>query len=151
MDDAIRPEIAVPARPFDAGHDEVLSDEEAARVAREQYRRGISPVEPDDLVAPHLQDGEHLLEERARATLREVDEPSRASLDVDGWLYVTNRRLLHVGVAAASIPLLEIDEISVTTRGLLIQLRGPGGVILGLPQPRRVRVLIAAAISATRR
>lgn len=151
MDDALLPEIAMLAHGIDDNGDIETSDEDVVRAARERYRRGIPLMEPDEIVGPHLEEGERLFEFQAAAALREVDDASRSSADSEGLLYISNRRILHVAASPASFPLSEIAELTVTSRGLLVGLVGHRGIIIALSQPRQVRAMIAAAMNAARR
>jgi hypothetical protein len=125
------------------------TDEEAARHARNQYRQsGIPPLEPDVVVALHLAEGEQLLGVRARASLGRIDEALQAAVRNEGSLYVTNRRLLHIGSEITSVPVSEIDELAMADDRILVTMAGASGVTLDAPYPHQLRVLIAAIKSA---
>lgn len=148
-----------PALSAERGSDELLepggegqpTDEEAARHARDQYREsGIPPLEPDAELAAHLVEDEHLLGIRERASLGRIDEALQAAVRDEGSLYVTNRRLLHIGSQVTSVPLSEIDELAMADDRILVTVAGARGITLDAPYPRHLRVLIAAAKSAAR-
>ncbi len=127
------------------------TDEEEARRAREQYREvGIPMIESDALIAPHLAAGEQLLGYRPQASLGRVDEATRAAVRDEGPLYVTDRRIVHLGRRTTSIPLADIDELAMADDRILATLSGARGVTLDVDEPRQLRVLIAAAKSAAR-
>jgi hypothetical protein len=128
-----------------------LTDEEAARNARDQFREsGLPLLEPDEDLAAHLVEGEQLLGIRERASLGRIDEALQAAVRDEGSLYVTNQRLLHIGSEVTSVPLSEIDELAMADDRILVTLAGATGVTLDVPYPRHLRVLIAAAKSAAR-
>jgi hypothetical protein len=127
------------------------TDEEAAREARDRYREsGIPALKADELVGRHLDVDERVLGVRAEATMARIDETSKAAVRDDGPLYITDRRLLHLGQRASSIPLSEIDELAMADNRILVTLAGARGVMLDVDEPRQLRVLIAAAKSASR-
>ena len=129
------------------------SDEQLALQAREQYREsGIPEIETDAVVAPLMQEGERLLSWRAVAVVRrvDVDEEGRAIVSAEGPLYVTDRRLLHLGPQSESISLLDIDELAMADDRILVTLTGSRGLTLDVENPNQLRVLIAAAKAARR-
>ena len=135
-----------PARPVSPS-----ADEEAARLARDQYREaGIPLLDADPLVGPYLTDGEHLLGCRETATLARVDEAGQAAIRADGPLYVTDRRLLHLADEVTSLDLGDVIELAMADDRILVTLAGARGVMLDVAEPRQFRVLVAAAKNATR-
>ena len=133
--------------------DEAPSDEQLALHAREQYREsGIPEIEPDALVAAHLDGDERLLWSAGQAIVRrvEIGEDSRTVVSEEGPLYVTDSRLLHFGSRMESIGLLDIDELSMADDRILVTLVGSRGLTLDVENPHQLRVLIAAAKAARR-
>lgn len=127
------------------------TDEEAARQARERYREvGLPMIESDAIIAPYLAVGEKLVGYRPNAGLGRVDESTRAAVRDEGPLYVTDRRIVHLGRQTMSIPLADIDELAMADDRILATLSGARGVTLDVAEPRQLRVLIAAAKSAAR-
>ena len=127
------------------------ADEDAARLAREQYREaGIPLLEVDPLVGPYLAEGEHLLGCRERAVLARVDESGQSAVRDEGALYVTDQRLLHIGGDVTSIDLDDVIELAMSDDRILVTLAGARGVMLDVSEPRQLRVLVAAAKAAAR-
>lgn len=127
------------------------ADEEAARLARERYREaGIPLLEADELVGPYLGDGERVLGRRERAVLTRVDEGGQSAQREEGALYVTSRRLLHIGERVTSIDLDDVVELAMAEDRILVTLAEARGLMLDVGDPRQFRVLIAAAKSAAR-
>jgi hypothetical protein len=137
-----------------AGNDvgaSVDADEQAARHAREQYREaGIPLIDPDTTVVPFLADGEQVLGSRPDAAIARVEEATDGAIRDLGPLYVTTRRLLHLGREVSSIDLADILELAMAEDRILVTLAGARGVMLDVSDPRQFRVLIAAAKSAAR-
>jgi hypothetical protein len=129
---------------------ESATDEEAARRARELYRDAvIPPIAADPAVEPYLAQGESLLGVRSEAVLGRVEEDGRGAVRAEGRLYVTNRRLLHLGERVSSFLLADIVELAMSDERILVTLADSRGATLDISDPRRFRVLVAAAKSAT--
>jgi hypothetical protein len=130
---------------------EQTTDEEAARVAREQYREaGLPLIDADATISAYLGQGEHVIGWRERATLARVVETGHAPVQEEGSLYITDRRLVHLGQEVMSIALEDVRELAMADDRILITLAGARGVMLDVPSPRQLRVLIAAARSQLR-
>lgn len=126
-----------------------LTDEEAARRARDQYREGgIPALRADDRVSPHLHPGEYVVGLRPDATVTRIEQTGDRPVRADGALYVTNHRLLQIGDRLTSIPLNEIAELAMADQRILVTLTDARGVMLDVADPRQLRVLLAAAKSA---
>ena len=150
---ALRPSLGAFALNDSGGAAESTSDEQLALRAREQYKEsGIPVIEADEVVAPHLDPDERVLWTSSAAVLRrvDVDDDRHPVLREEGPLYVTDRRLLHVGPHVESISLLDIDELSMADDRILLTLVGSRGLTLDVDAPQQLKVLIAAA-KATRR
>ncbi len=105
-----------------------------------------SVAEQDDALQRHLESGERPFAYRASAGLSlfgAAEVPTG-----EGVVYVTDRRLLHIGSRSTAIRLSAIVELTVTETRLLITLRGHGGVALVLDQPQVLRGVIVAAKAA---
>lgn len=130
---------------------QVVTDEEGARRAREQYRdSGIPTIEADATVARHLADGERVLGLRAAASIVRIDEGTQAAVRDEGPLYVTSSRLLHLGARVTSVDLADVEELAMADDRILLTIRGSRGLMLDVSEPRQLRVLLAAARSAPR-
>jgi len=139
------------SQPVGAGDldSEQLTDEEAARHARERYREhGLPTLEADAEVGPHLQADERVLGYRADAALARVDDATTTAPREFGPLYVTSTRLLHLGRQATSVALAEMGELVMADDRMLITLGSVRGLMLDVAQPRQLRVLLAAAKAA---
>jgi hypothetical protein len=128
-----------------------LADEEAVRLARDQYRAGVAGIEPDAIVSSHLNEGEQVLGFRTHVTFARVDRSGGPGTAIPGWLYVTDQRLIHIGAEVSAIPLTDVIELTVTQDMLLMGLLRSDGVAVGVNRPRLLRLLITAAKTAARR
>lgn len=102
-------------------------------------------------IAPHLGDGETVLESRGPAFVSRVAPDGSAATGEPGQLYLTTSRLIHFGGPIASIPLSEVVEVTVSGERLLVTLTGPVGVIVEVHAADEFRGRIAGAIGAMRR
>lgn len=128
----------------------VQADESAASAARERYRtEPIQPLEPDAPTAALLDRDERLYAKRSNAILNTTTGNSPIP-GYGGTLYLTDRRILHVGRVTVSIELNEIREISLAGERLLVTFDGGEGISLDLDRPRLLRVEITAVITALR-
>jgi len=122
----------------------VAADEAAACAARERYRDGPMPsIEADDGIATHLLSGECLLGLRRHAILGSPG--GDAALGYGGTLYLTSRRLIHLGQVSVSVQLVDIIEASLSGERLLLSLQNGEGLTLDLDRPRLLRAEMAAA------
>jgi hypothetical protein len=141
---------AFPATAIDLA--ERSRDEDCAAAARARYRvEPMMPIQPDCVITPMLQSGEWLLVVR-RGALLERRQPASgaAGPGLTGDLYLTSRRLLHVGRLTLAFCLDEIEEAMVSGDRLLLVLHGGTGVALDVLGPRLLRVEIATARAAAR-
>jgi hypothetical protein len=126
-----------------------ITDEEAARLARERYREeGLPVLQPDSTIAPLLTDGETVIGWRPQAGVSSIKANTHAVVRDDGPLYVTSSRLLHLGRQTTSVPLVEIDELAMADNRILVTIAGLRGLMLDVELPRQFRVLLAAAKGA---
>ena len=127
-----------------------ISDDEAA-ADEERTRLSSQPL-------PHLADGIELAmrlrPDEVVHAMRPVAmlEDSRAPLPSGGTLYVTSRRLVHVGGAEVrEVDLTDIAEIAVALeRLLLVDLSDGSDLAIEVDQPRLLRVQLAAARAKAR-
>ena len=121
------------------------ADEADAAAARERFRIGPIPaIEPDEEVAVHLVNSEVVHALRTRAILRAPGGDT--SLGYGGTLYLTSRRLIHLGQVVMSVQLTDIEETSLAGERLLLTLSNGEGLSLDLDRPRLLRAEIAEAM-----
>lgn len=128
----------------------VEADEQAAVRARKSLRDGALPrLPPEPEIAALLDPGESVVEVRSAVIVeRHVhDQPVETA---SGRLYLTTRRLVLVGRRTMSVPLAEIEELSLAAERLLVTLRDGTGLSYDAGSPRLLRVLVAAAVEAAR-
>jgi hypothetical protein len=118
------------------------SDEADANEARARFRIGPIPaIEADEVVRPHLAEGELVHALRIRAILRAPG--GDAALGYGGTLYLTSRRLIHLGQVVMSVQLTDIVETSLAGERLLLTLRDGEGLSLDVDRPRLLRAVMA--------
>ena len=136
-------------RDANAAAERAARDEAAADDAREQFRQAPPPtIEPDEAIAPHLGQDEGLHSTR-RSAILSVPGGDRA-LGYGGTLYLTSRRLVHLGQVVVTVQLTDIVETSLAGERLLLALRNGEGMAFDLDRPRLFRAEIAAAMRALR-
>ena len=149
-DESVQASTEEPAlRDAEAAVDRASDDEAAAAAAREGFR--ISPmvaIEPDDAIAPHLAPGELVYAMRAHAMLRAPG--GETELGYGGNLYLTSRRLVHLGQVVVTVQLTDIVELSLAAERLLLTLREGEGLSLDVDRPRLLRAEIAEAARGLR-
>lgn len=127
----------------------VSADEQAADAERARLVDGDLP----DLGAQvhdafQLTDGELVHAIRHAALLDEGD----AATPRGGDLYLTSRRMVHVGISSRDISLDAIQETAVSLeRLLLLDLTDGSDLAIEVDQPRLLRVQLAAARANARR
>jgi hypothetical protein len=137
-------------RDADTAAARAAADEEAAGSARDRFRVGPIPsIEPDDDVRSHLASGEIVHALRRHAILRAPG--GDGALGYGGTLYLTSRRLLHLGQVVVSVSLTDIEETSLAGERLLLSLRDGEGITLDVDQPRLLRAEMAAVGQELRR
>ncbi len=136
-------------RDASAAAERAARDEADAVDARDRYRAEPLPsVQRDGAIAAHLGQGEDLHSVRRSAILR-VPGGDRAH-GYGGTLYLTSRRLVHVGQVMVTVQLSDIVETSLAGERLLLALRNGEGMAFDLERPRLLRAEIAAAMRANR-
>jgi len=121
-----------------------MADAAAARDARNRLRTSPVPtIDADERIEPHLLLGEVVHGLRSHAILRAPGGDE--ALGYGGTLYLTSRRLVHVGQVIVTVQLTDIMESSLAGERLLLSLRGGEGLTLDLDRPRLLRAEMAAA------
>ena len=132
-----------------AAAERAARDEADAADARERYRSTPVPtIEPDDAIAGLLGRDEGLHSVR-RSAILSVPGGDR-TLGYGGTLYLTSRRLVHMGQVMVTVQLTDIMETTLAGERLLVALRNGEGMAFDLDQPRLLRAEIAAAMRALR-
>jgi hypothetical protein len=124
-------------------------DEALAAAARESFRTKPMPtVEPDDDIRAHLNPGERVHALRTRAIL---NVPGGEHVPgYGGTLYLTSRRLVHLGQVMKSVQLADVVESSLAGDRLLLTLAGGDGVSIDVDRPRLLRAEMAEAARGLR-
>ena len=136
-------------RDASAAADRAARDEADATDARDRYRAAPMPaIEPDAAIAGQLGQDEALHSFRRSAILR-VPGGDRAH-GYGGTLYLTSRRLVHMGQVMVTVQLTDIVETSLAGERLLLALRNGEGMAFDLDRPRLLRAEIAATMRALR-
>ena len=127
----------------------VADDERQAASARDRLRdEPLEVVEPDGVVRTHLETGELVHSVRRSAIL---GAPGGRGLGYGGSLYLTSRRLLHIGQVTMVVQLGDITETSVAGERLLVTLENAEGLSFQIDRPRLFRAEVAAAVRGLRR
>lgn len=125
------------------------ADEAAAGLARDAFLVSPVPViEPDETISGHLVPGEQVHGLRRHAILRAPGDDR--ALGYGGTLYLTSRRLVHLGQVIVTVQLTDIVESSLAGERLLLSLRGGEGLAIDLDRPRLLRAEMAALTRALR-
>ena len=103
---------------------------------------GLPLVEPDAIIGPELRDGEHLHAVREGALMNRLDGGPMPGYS--GRLYLTDRRIVHVGQALFSLALSTADA---GMRSVFAEARGGDAT---LRQPALARTLSAIAVRGWR-
>ena len=126
------------------------ADEAEAAAARERFRDGPLPIiEPDDRIVGHLTPGESVHDLRTRAILSVPG--GDGALGYGGSLYLTSRRLVHLGQVNVTVSLTDIVETSLAGDRLLLTLPDGEGMALEVDRPRLLRAQVAATLRELRR
>ena len=131
----------------------IAADETAARLARTRYRsQRMRTLEPDAHIASLLASDERVLAFRGTVLFdrRQWGPGEVGFTGVAGNLYLTTRRIVLMGRLTLSYALDDIEEAVVAGERLLLVMRDGIGVALDTPQPRLLRVEIAAARALSR-
>ena len=126
------------------------ADETDARDLRARLQdRPLEVLEPDEGIAEQLARGELVHGLRPSAILR-APGGDRA-LGYGGTLYLTSRRLVHLGQVILAVQLSDIVETSLAGERVLLTLRDGEGLAIDMDRPRTFRTELAAAMRALRR
>jgi len=139
---ALRDAATVAARAAD--------DEEGAAAARERFRSTPIPaIEVDDAIRAHLHPDERVHALRRHAILSTPG--GNGALGYGGTLYLTSRRLVHLGQVVVTVSLTDVQESSLAGERLLLTLRDGEGLALDVDKPRLLRAEMAAVGQGLRR
>ncbi len=128
----------------------IAADEAAAAALRDQQAAGPPPaIAPDEAIAKHLEPDEQLLGLRRTAILRTPGGDQ--ALGYGGTLYLTSRRLVHLGQVIMTVQLRDVVETSIAPERLLLSLNGGEGLTIEVDRPRTFRTEVATAMRALRR
>ncbi len=107
----------------------------------------MTPIVPDDRIAPLLGPGEHVLAVRHSVVLDRRRPPPRSDgqASLAGDLYVTSRRLVLVGRVTLAFDLDEVEDAVVSGERVLLVMGDGRGAALDAAHPRQLRVEIATA------
>jgi hypothetical protein len=131
-----------------AGANRAAADEAEATLAR--YHDGPLPaIDPDERIVNHLTPGESLHDLRTRAILKGPGGDS--ALGYGGSVYLTSRRLVHLGQVNVTVLLTDIIETSLAGERILLTLPEGEGMTLDIDRPRVFRAQMAAALRELRR
>ncbi|MEO6577709.1 MAG: hypothetical protein ABIO99_02275 [Candidatus Limnocylindria bacterium] len=120
-------------------------DESAASEARDRFRTADVPaIAADEQIRAHLEPGEVVHALRRRAILRGAEDDR--ALGYGGTLYLTARRLIHLGQVVLTVKLVDVLETSLAGERLLISLREGEGLSLDVDRPRLLRAELAAVL-----
>jgi len=145
---AARPRDETPAD--ETGADAASADEAAADEARRRLReQGIVPIEPDDRIGVMLAPEELVLAVRRSVSLERREGWREPGGGLRGDLYVTTRRLVHLGRVRVEYALGDIQEAVVAESALRLVI-GERGVEIAVRDPRLLRVQISAVREAAR-
>ena len=121
------------------------ADEAAAAAARAHYEtEGLPTLGVEDDLAQELRGDEVLHARRSSAMLNRLDGAGTLP-GYAGTLYLTSRRLIHIGQVTFAVPLTQIEEVSIVGERLLLTLSSGEGVSLDVAEPRLLRVMIGMA------
>jgi hypothetical protein len=139
--------------------DESVADESSADAARQRLRAlGIVAIEPDDRIGGLLAPGEAVVAVRRSVRLERRHSPREGDVSdppdrpgLAGDLYVTTRRLVHLGRSRVDYRLSEIRDAVEAPGALRLIVRDERGIEITVGDPRVLRVEIAAVREAARR
>lgn len=98
-------------------------------------------IEPDEAIRPQLAAGERVHALRRHAILKAPG--GEGALGYGGTLYLTSRRLIHLGQVVVSVNVADIEESSLAGERLLLTLREGEGMSLEVDRPRLLRAVLA--------
>jgi hypothetical protein len=129
--------------------DETAADEASANGARRRLReQGIVPIEPDERIGVMLAPEERVVAVRRDVVLERRKDWRDPEDGLGGDLYVTTRRLVHLGRVLVHYQLAEIREAEVAAGAIRLVVGDCHGVEIRVHDPRVLRVEIAAVREA---
>lgn len=134
-------------RPSHQAADEARAAEARGRL----HTHGFVPIEPDPRIGVLLGRDEVLVAVRRGVSVNRRQPCPDEDRGVDGDLYVTSHRLVHLGRPAISYDLAAIREAVVVGDRLLLILDDGVGMAIVVDDPSHLRVEISAARAASRR
>ena len=141
---------AIAVRDADAIVDRATQDERAALELRGRLRtEPLTTIAPDAHVSELLDTGERVIALRDAVVVKHHPAAAAGPPRVVR-LYVTTARLILVDETPWTIPLDQIDELSLSGEQILITLVNGEGICLDAGPPRLLRVQIAAARTGIR-
>ncbi|MEI7743591.1 MAG: hypothetical protein WCK58_07560 [Chloroflexota bacterium] len=131
---------------FASGRDTTdAGDEAAARIRRDTLREmGVIPIEPDARIAVLLAADEQVVTVRREVTLERRLAWQGRGAGLRGDLYVTTRRLVHLGDVAVEYGLADVHEAVIAPGALRLIVGRSQGVEICTVDPRVLRVEIGA-------
>lgn len=131
--------------------DAVSADEASASEARRRLRaEGIVAIEPDERIGVLLAPGEQVFAVRRAVLLERRMDYHVAAEGLQGDLYVTTCRIVHLGKVPVEVPLVAIREAVVAAGALRLVVGDGRGVEIRTSDPWVLRVQIAAVREAAR-
>ena len=133
------------AAPTDhASIDADTEDNALATAARARYRQdGIVGIEPDSGMRSALGGDEQLLAVRQSASVEHLSDGARP---ISGRLAITTERIFMLDGQTNTLATLdELDDVTLVSDRLLVMLTSGAGFRINAPQPKLLRVELAAA------
>lgn len=143
---AARSRAAGDAAPGHRSADEARAEEARRRL----HEQGIVPIEPDERIAGLLDRDERVYAVRRATSLERRQHPRGDDPGLHGDLYLTSRRLVHLGRTRVDYRLQQISDAVVSAHRLVLVTDESHGVTIDVADPRVLRVEIAAARAAAR-
>ena len=141
-------EVGPALRDASATADRIAADEADAAAARDRLRlQPLDTIEVEGVARTHLEPGELVHSLRTSAIL---GVPGDRGLGYGGSLYLTSRRLLHIGQVTMSVRLDDVAETTVAGERLLVTLKNDEGLSFTIDRPRLFRAELAAAMRGPR-
>lgn len=137
--------------PFDDVRDAERRDEAAAADAREHLRAlGVEVIPADARVKPLLAPGEVVHAFRCSTLLDRCQVAAPLDSALQGDLYVTSARIIHLGRELVAYRTEDIREVALSGDRLLLLMNDGLSVALVVDRPRLLCVEIAAARAGRR-
>jgi hypothetical protein len=132
-----------------AGGQAARADEARAEETRRRLRsQGIIPIEPEPSLGLLGEPGERVLALRHAVALDRRQPRATPPTGIEGDLYVTTHRVIHIGRQPVVFELRDIVDALIIGERLVIVAADGYSVSLDVHDPRSLRVEIAAARAA---